>query len=267
MDIGDEEMKDIKLMKIGGSIITERKAEEPTPREEEMKRVAKEISKAYSESMKLVLIHGAGSYGHPIVKRTGISKGIYSKEDKVNFAETQRLQNNLNSLFTEKLIKENVPAFPFQASASAIMNGKLKRMEGELIQNMLRKGIIPVLYGVPAYDEEKGCSILSGDEIMPYLANKMNASLMLHGTDVDGVYTSDPHEDPSASLVEEINSFEEAEGYLGGSKHTDVTGGMLNKIEKAFELRVDTMIFNASKEGNIEKALRGKKMGTCINGE
>ncbi len=260
-------MKDLKLLKIGGSIITERKAEKPTPREKEMERVAAEISNVYSPSMNLILIHGAGSYGHPIVKRTGISKGMSTREDKVNFAETQRLQNDLNSLFTEKFIKENVPAFPFQASASSVRKGKLKKMESNLIEKLLEENVVPVLYGVPSYDEEKGCSILSGDEIMPYLANELNADLMLHGTDVDGVYTSDPSENSSAELINNLSSFQEAKSYLGGSKHTDVTGGMLNKIKEAFELKVDTVIFNASKGGNIEKALQGEEMGTYIDTE
>ncbi|MFW5902439.1 MAG: isopentenyl phosphate kinase [archaeon] len=258
-------MMGLKLLKIGGSVITERKAEEPTPREKQMERVAKEVSEAYTNSMKLILIHGAGSYGHPIVKRTGISKGMFNEEDRVNFAETQRLQNELNSLFTKKLIEEDVPAFPFQASASAVRRGTLKKMEVNLIKKLLDEGIVPVLYGVPAYDEEQGCSILSGDEIMPYLANELDAELMLHGTDVKGVYTSDPSKDPSAEFLEEINSFEEAESYLGGSKHTDVTGGMLNKIEKAFKLRVDALIFNASKENNVKRALLEESVGTYIN--
>ncbi len=258
-------MDNLKLLKVGGSIITERKAEKPTPREKEMERVAKEISKSYSESMKMVLIHGAGSYGHPIVKRTGISNGMSNRKDKVNFAETQRLQNKLNSLFTKKLIEQGLPAFPFQASASAVRKNELKRMEVDLIKKLLEENVIPVLYGVPAYDEDKGCSILSGDEIMPFLAKELDANLMLHGTDVEGVYTSDPSEDDSAELLKNIGSFEEAKNYLGGSKHTDVTGGMLNKIEKAFELNVDSIIFNASTKGNIKKVLNGEEIGTYIN--
>lgn len=257
-------MSNINLLKVGGSIITEREVDKPTPNESEMERVASEISRSYSDSMDLILIHGAGSYGHPIVKRTGISRGMSKKEDKINFAETQRLQNDLNSLFTRKLIEKDVPAFPFQASSSAVMKGELKKMETDLVRKLLKEGVVPVMYGVPAYDEEQGCSILSGDEIMPYLAQELGADLMLHGTDVDGVYTSDPYENSSARLLEEINSFEEAEGYLGGSKSTDVTGGMLNKIKKAFELEVDTVIFNASKEGNIERVLKGEEMGTYI---
>ncbi len=257
-------MEKLKLLKIGGSIITDREAEEPTFREREMIRVAEEISDVYSSSMNLILIHGAGSYGHPIVKRTGIHKGIKTEKDRVNFAETQRLQNELNSLFTQKLIEKDVPAFPFQASASAIRKGSLKKMEVNLIEKLLDEGIVPVLYGVPAYDEEQGCSILSGDEIMPYLAKELDADLMLHGTDVKGVYTSDPYKNPSAELLTQINSLEEANKYLGGSKHTDVTGGMFNKIKKAFNLEVDTVIFDASKRGNITKVLNGESIGTYI---
>ncbi len=258
-------MNNVKLLKIGGSIITRREKEEPTPDIENMERVAEEIKQGLSKNEKLVLVHGAGSYGHPIVKRTEIHKGIETEEDRINFAETQRLQNELNVLFTKKLIQQGVSAFPFQASASAIRDGELKTMEVDLIRKLLEENMVPVLYGVPAYDEEQGCSILSGDEIMPYLAKELNAGLMLHGTDVDGVYTSDPNEDDSAELIAQIDSLEEAKNYLGGSKHTDVTGGMLNKIEKAFDLGKDCIIFNANESGNIEKVLKGDRIGTYIN--
>ncbi len=259
-------MDNLKLLKIGGSIITKKGKDQPSPDIDEMRRVAKEIRKGLSDTQGLVLIHGAGSYGHPIVKRTGIHKGIKTEKDRVHFAETQRLQNELNSIFTEILIDQGIPAFPLQPSASAIMNGSLEYMDCEVVKGLLDEGLVPVLYGVPAYDKKSGCSILSGDEIMPYLANKLGVGMVLHGTNVDGIYTSDPRKDPDAELIDEIRSMEEVKDKLSGSMDTDVTGGMLNKVEKVLNTGVSGRIFDASKPGNVEKALRDEDVGTFVHG-
>ncbi|MFP4117153.1 MAG: isopentenyl phosphate kinase [Candidatus Aenigmatarchaeota archaeon] len=255
----------LKVLKVGGSIITEKEKEEPSPDLEQMKRIASEINSSFSDLSGLVLVHGAGSYGHPIVKRTGIHEGLESEKDRVHFAETQRLQNELNSIFTDILIDNDVPAFPVQPSASAIMHGNLKEMNHEVVENLIQEDMVPVLYGVPAYDRKKGCSILSGDEILPYLAEKLGAKEVLHGTNVEGIYTSDPREDPDARIVRRISSLEEVREYLGGSKDTDVTGGMENKVRHILESEISGKIFDASEKGNVEKALRGEEVGTHIS--
>lgn len=258
-------MNNLKILKIGGSIITEKERDEPSPDFGAMERVAREIKQGLDGEGRLVLVHGAGSYGHPIVKRTEIHKGLETEEDMINFAETQRLQNELNSVFTGVLIENDIPAFPVQASASAVMDGDLKRMSTEVVGELVRGGVVPVLYGVPAYDESKGCSILSGDEIIPYLASELGADEVLHGTNVDGIYTSDPGEDRDAELIDRIESLDEAEDFLAGSGDTDVTGGMLNKVKELKKLGVSGRIFNAGIEGNVSRALRGGDVGTYID--
>ena len=56
-----------------------------------------------------------------ILKQHGIDKGIEKKEQLIAFAETQRLQNELNTIVTKIFIEEGLPAIPYQASSNAIM--------------------------------------------------------------------------------------------------------------------------------------------------
>ena len=260
-------MKDLTILKIGGSAITDRKSNTPKVNYKNLKRIAKEIS---SYKGKLILIHGAGSYGHQIVKKTGIHKGIKNKKQVLAFAETQKLQNELNAIVCSALIKEGVPAIPVQASASSIMNkGKMKKMDYEVVENFLKVGLVPVLYGVPAYDENQKCSILSGDEIAPYLALKLNAKKVIHGTNVDGVFTADPNKDKNAKLIPLItkDNLNEVKKAIGGSTSVDVTGGMMKKINELMKLQkrgISTVIVNAEKKGVVEKALLGRKVRSTI---
>lgn len=258
----------LQILKVGGSIITNKKSETPKVNDENIKRVASEIADGYDKGeMSLIIIHGAGSYGHPIVKRTEIDKCIETHEQKIAFAETQRLQNELDIYVTKYLIDANLPAIPCQASSHAIMNsGRLEKMDTEAIKGFLEIGLIPVLYGVPAYDKVQKCSILSGDQIAPYLAKELDAKKIIHATNVDGIYTADPNIYSNAEQIPEINSdnIKEVKNYLTGSNDVDVTGGMYRKVTEILNCGVESQIISALIPGNITRALKGEKVGTII---
>ncbi|MBU5575427.1 MAG: isopentenyl phosphate kinase [Nitrososphaerota archaeon] len=266
-------MKNLIILKLGGSVITDKKSEIPKVNYEVVERLAREIFEAYSSNkFKLILIHGAGSYGHQIVKKTGIDKGIKTKEQIVAFAETQRLQNELNSIITKIMIDKGLPTIPCQASSHAVMkSGRLIKMDIRVIKGLLKIGLIPVLYGVPAFDIEQKCSILSGDQIAPYLAKALKANKIIHGTNVNGIYTSDPNLDKNAIHIPEISegNIDEVKKYLSGSSTVDVTGGMLGKVLETLEVAISygipTQIVNALDPNNIKLALLGEKIGTIIH--
>jgi isopentenyl phosphate kinase len=261
-------MKKLIILKIGGSVITDKFSKRPKANFKNLKRISKEIASVYvPKKMSLILIHGAGSYGHLIVFKTGIGKGIKDKKQLKAFAETQRLQNELNLIVTKYLINENLPAFPYQASVNAVMkSGRLIKMDISTIKGLLEIGMIPVLFGVPAYDENQKCSILSGDQIASYLAKKLKAKKIIHGTDVNGIFTEDPNINPNAKLIPEINSknINRVLKLLKGSRAIDVTGGMFGKISELLKSKVETQIINALVPKNIAKSLKGKSFGTVI---
>ena len=263
--------KDLIILKIGGSVITDKNSDTPKVDFNNLNRIAKEISEAYiPEKFNLILIHGAGSYGHPYTKKTGIDKGVKTAEQVLAFAEIQRLQNELNCIVTKSLIDNTIPAIPCQASSCAIMkSGRLVKMELDVIKGFLHVGLVPVLYGVPAYDIEQRCSILSGDQIAPFLAKSLGAQKIIHGTNVDGIFTADPNKDKNAKLIPLITeeNFEQVKEWLSGSTHIDVTGGMLGKVKEILEvakLGIQSQFINATVSGNVKKALQGEIFGTIV---
>lgn len=261
-------MKPLLILKIGGSIITDKSSEEPKANLDVIKRIEKEISNSYErDKFNLIIVTGAGSYGHPIVKRTKIHEGIKNEEQLSAFAETQRLQNEFNSIFTKYLIDIGIPAIPCQPSSSAVMQSKnLIHLDTKAIEGFLKIGLIPVLFGVPAYDEEQNCSILSGDQIAPYLAKKLKAIKIIHATDVDGIFTDDPKKNENAKLIREINqnNLNDVKKWLAGSSNIDVTGGMFGKVSELLDLGVESQIINGLNENNISRALKGDIIGTTI---
>jgi isopentenyl phosphate kinase len=266
--------KKIVILKIGGSLITEKQSDIPRINENSMRTICKEIGEAYreiKETTNLFIVHGAGSYGHVIVKKTGIDDGIKDEKQLLAFAETQRLQNELNCIVTKELIENEVPAFPFQCSSHAIMNKrKLEMMFSGAAEGLVSIGVVPVAYGLPAYDMDQKCSILSGDSIAPFFALSLGAKEIIHATDVDGVFTADPKKDTNAKLIKEINgsNFRQVAENIFGSANTDVTGGMLKKVMELADLSrlgIVSVIMNGNKEGNIKNALLEKEVaGTVI---
>ncbi|MBU3958152.1 MAG: acetylglutamate kinase, partial [Nanoarchaeota archaeon] len=166
--------KSLWLMKLGGSVVTDKYSETPKI-SNDLSRIAKEIKTGYDpEDYRMILVHGAGSYAHSLVKESGIYAGIKNKKQIKAFSKTERLCRELNSIFVKHLEDANLPVFPLQVSSSTVMNGgNIERMDTSVISGLLDYGIIPVLYGEPAYDRNQGCSILSSDQILPYLAKEL----------------------------------------------------------------------------------------------
>lgn len=264
-------MAETIILKIGGSILT--KKDQPfTANRENLERIAGEIAGAYDpEKMRLILIHGAGSFGHYIAKQTGIHEGMKTEGQAVAFAETQKWQNYWNSMVVTELNKRGLPAIPVQASALAVMEDrKIAWMPTRTIEELLKMDMIPVLYGVPAIDLVHGCCILSGDQILSWIAKEIRPDRVIHGIDVDGIFTDDPKKNPDAQLIPDIDmkQWEEVKEHLSGSASTDVTGGMLGKVSELLELAESGLtceMVNANREGYIARALAGESgLGTTI---
>lgn len=87
------------ILKIGGSILTEKDSARPEVDYESLERIAGEIEDAlYSEEMSndlvdgLIIVHGAGSFGHPPAKKYKIGEPFERHEylsKKLGFAEIQ----------------------------------------------------------------------------------------------------------------------------------------------------------------------------------
>jgi isopentenyl phosphate kinase len=264
-------MENLILIKIGGSLITD-KTKPFTTRPDAIKRIAKEIKEALDEKdMKLLIGHGGGSFPHQSAKKYQTNKGIINDESYRGIAEVQNDASRLNRIFVQALIDEGINAVSIQPSAGLVAeDGKIVDWYTKSLEQMLEKNLLPIPYGDVALDTTKGCTILSTEMLLNYLARKLKPKKIIIAGEVDGVFTADPHKDPNAKLIPEIttSNFEEMKKYLEGSRGTDVTGGMLHKVEEMLELAQEgftSEIINVLKEGNLKKAILGEEgIGTII---
>jgi isopentenyl phosphate kinase len=260
------------ILKLGGSVITRKESAFPLINSKNLERISQEISEAQPE--KLVIVHGAGSFGHPHAQKYDIGQEIKNQEDfqkkKLGYCLTQNSVKELNSRVCRHLLTYGVPAIALPPSSFILTrNKRIESADLSIILKYLQMGWVPVLHGdvVLDLDENIKMAVLSGDQLVSYLAEKLHPGRIILGSDVDGIYNRDPKTDPQAQLLPIVKSLEDLES-LQGARTVDVTGGMTGKLTELLELAeigIESEIINADQPGLLEKSLNGEKVkGTII---
>jgi len=256
------------VLKIGGSVITDKDGE-LAAKTEIINRLAEEIAKAKLSS--LILVHGGGSFGHPTAKKWGIKEGFKEAGQMLGFAETHHVMTVLNGLVMDALVWHEIPAVSVAPSCGFLTdNGRIKSSDCTLVERMMKMGFTPVLYGDVTIDDKLGFTVLSGDQLVSYLALKFNASRVVLGIDCDGLYDADPKADKNAKMFQHLtlNELKALEGRLAKPTNADVTDGIRGKVRELLptaEKGIPVSIVNGAKVGRVYKALVGERVeGTLI---
>jgi len=267
------ELSEIKptILKIGGSVLTD-KSRELGVQTQVIDRLADEIRDANVQN--LIIVHGGGSFGHPLAQQYAIKEGFKDGSQRAGFSETHHVMTVLNGLFMDSLIWRNIPAVSITPSSCVMTkNGRIQCFENTPLKLFLKMGFLPVLYGDAVLDAELGFTILSGDQLVSFLATRYDAKRLIIGVDVDGLYDADPKSEKSAKMFTHLTLEElrKLQGQLGGTSACDVTGGMAGKIAELLpvvEHGIPVAIVNATKPKYIYNALKGENVkGTLIEKE
>ena len=104
------------------------------------------------------------------------------------------------------------------------------------------------------------------DTLAAIVAESVKADLLVLLSDIDGLYTADPHTDPSATLIPHIEKVDESVMALAGvSASNQGTGGMVTKLRAAsicLACGCDMIIANGAEPVNLYKILSGEAVGT-----
>ncbi|MEP7285641.1 MAG: isopentenyl phosphate kinase [Chloroflexota bacterium] len=258
----------LTFIKLGGSLITD-KRESQHFHQAIMQRAAGEIVQALAAqpSLRLLIGHGSGSFGHVAAQKYGTATGVHSLDAWRGYAEVATIARRLNSLVVEALFEAGLPVLSIQPSSSAQCDdGKIISMAVEPIRAALEHQLVPVVYGDVALDSQRGGTIISTETIFFTLAESLHpARIMLLG-EVEGVY------DASGNIIPHItpDNLESIATALGGSHGTDVTGGMASKVRQMVALAqqlpgLQIRIFSGTTPGQIESAVTGQSApGTLI---
>ena len=280
-------MKELIFLKLGGSLITD-KTQPYTPRLDIIEDIALQISTAIKNhpDMRLVLGHGSGSFGHVAATEYRTREGFVPRAAPLirrerdtteenywkGFAEVWYQASALNRFLMKALNKTNVPSIALPPSANVIASeGQVTIWETTAIRKALAAGLVPVIYGDVTFDEVRGGTILSTEDLFGFLARALNPERILLAGLESAVWEDFP---ARTRKIETITpqSFGEIKAGVGKADGADVTGGMESKVTQMLELvqqnpELKIQIFSGAEPGSILRALTGETLGTWISAE
>lgn len=107
------------------------------------------------------------------------------------------------------------------------------------------------------------------DRLSALVAALIEADLLILMSDIDGMFTGNPKDDPDAKMIDEVTSIdEELLSMAGGAGSSVGTGGMATKLvaaQIANASGVDMVIANAEDVKNIYRIMDGEKCGTLFH--
>ena len=256
------------ILKLGGSVIT-KKSEQGCFRQDVMDNLAREIKRANKE---IILVHGAGSFGHITAKQYELNKGYKDNDQIHGFSLTHAMVQTLNSFVLKSLHNHNIPAVSLSPhSIVKLDTHKLVRIDYKIFEEYLDKHFTPVTFGDVVLDEKLGFSICSGDLLVMALAKYFKPEKVIFVMDEDGLYTSNPKINKDAEFIESATIEKLEELTTSMDSHADVTGGMMGKIDtikNISRLDIDTVLLNGNKQDRLYDVLVGADFKcTIIHGD
>ena len=277
-------MKELVFLKLGGSLITD-KTKPYTPLLEVMDDLAQQIvtSLKSQPDLRLVIGHGAGSFGHVAASEYKTRDGYPrpsplthrerdTSEDNYwkGFAEVWYQASSLNRYVMEALHKAGLRTIALPPSGSVIASdGQVAVWETTPIRMALASGIVPVIFGDVVFDEVRGGTILSTENLFTFLVKALAPDRVLLAGMEEAVWEDFP---ARTRRIERITpqSFEEIKHGVGESAAADVTGGMAAKVREMLDLVQENpglkiQVFSGTQPGNLIRALLGETLGTEIS--
>lgn len=258
------------FLKLGGSLITD-KDRPHTARPDTLRRLAEEIARARQAApgLQLLIGHGSGSFGHVPAKKYGTRQGVSSPAEWQGFVEVWHEARALNQIVLEILAAAGLPVISFPPSASILArDGAIEHWKIDPLQSALKAGLIPLIFGDVIFDSIRGGTILSTEELFFHLTSRLNPQRILIAGIEAGVWEDFP---ACTRLLSTITpaSYPSLATHIGSSASTDVTGGMLAKVENMVNLvsrhpGLEAFIFSGSQPGHLQEALQGGCPGTHI---
>ena len=137
------------------------------------------------------------------------------------------------------------------------------------LNRLLELGALPIINENDTVSTDE-IVIGDNDTLAAYVAESVKAELLILLSDINGLYTADPHKDPDAKLIPVIDALTDDIYALAGASSTKQgTGGMVTKLRAAAiatESGCDMVIANGKNPGTLYDILDGKAVGTRFIG-
>lgn len=135
------------------------------------------------------------------------------------------------------------------------------------LTRLMELGVIPIINENDTV-ATKEIVIGDNDTLAAIVAQSVKADKLVLLSDIDGVYTADPHLNPDATLIPKIKKIDDDILALAGVSNSNLgTGGMVTKLEAAkicLSCGCDMIITNGNDPTNLYDIMDGKPVGTTF---
>lgn len=250
-------MKKRLVLKIGSSTLT---AETDKISRGKVEDIARQIDKLRDEWDIVLVSSGAVAAANQLISRQGWDANDEVKSKQAKSAIGQPLLLNIyNEVFRD---------FNLFTAQCLLTYHDFDRPRGRentknTIEELLKYNYIPI---VNENDTVSTKEIVVGDNdrLSAYVASLINADTLVLVSDINGIYTKNPHKHKDAKLIEEVNDLSKARKYVDERESSLGTGGMSTKLDAAeicFENDVEMYILN----GGVNNFLINFLEGSCLS--
>lgn len=136
----------------------------------------------------------------------------------------------------------------------------------QALGTLLQAGVVPIVNENDTVSIEE-LAVGDNDNLAASTAALVDAHLLALLTDVPGVLSADPEEDPAAAVIAEAASADELRALCFRKRAPESKGGMVTKLEaaeRAGRFGIDTVIASGRDEKSLRAVIRGEPAGTLI---
>lgn len=251
------------VVKIGTSTLTHSTGRINIRRVESLCRILSDLKNAGHE----VILVSSGAIG------MGVGKLMLNEKPKdipTKQAAAATGQCELMYVYDNEFSKYNHIIAQILITNADIENEKHYKNFRNTITRLLELQVLPIINenDTIATDE---ISIGDNDTLGAIVAVSVDADLLILLSDIDGLYDSNPKDNPDAKLISEVYEITEDIEKMGGGKGSELgTGGMetkLNAAKIATEKGIDMVIANGSNPELLYDIVEGEKIGTRFYGK
>ncbi len=247
------------VVKVGTSTLTHNTGHLNLRRIEKLVKV---LSDMKNWGMQVVLVSsGAVSAG---VAKVGFGHIPSSPEEKQAMAAIG--QSELMKIYDKFFSDYGHTVAQILMTKEVLSNPERRAAAENTFGRLLEMNCIPVVNENDSVSTDELTKFGGNDILSAYVAELVNADLLLNLSDVDGLYDSDPRTNPDARLIERVECLDdEIYAIAGGAGTSRGTGGMVAKLNAArmvTEKGIPMFILNGHDPEILYTLLDGGHVGT-----
>lgn len=251
------------VVKLGTSTLAHATGHLNIRRVEEICKVISDIKNAGDE----VIMVSSGAIGMGVGKLS-----LKSKPTDIPTKQAAAAVGQCELMYTyDKLFSEyNHTVAQLLMTGADLKNEERHQNFSNTLNRLLELHAIPIINENDTVATEE-IVIGDNDTLAAIVAESVKADVLVLFSDIDGLYTADPHKCEDAKLIEEVNVIDDGIMALAGGKGSVLgTGGMITKLEAAkicMACGCDMIITNGANPTNLYDIVDGKAVGTKFTGK